>query len=96
MSTQSNSDVALLPPLSGSPVPDRIYVSQEEWDSITDEQRQFLMDAAEVSMAHVIENGEVIAWGPGLAQFTMAVDVVRHPQDGWVVTLPENTYSRNP
>ena len=70
MNTKSNSDVALLPPLAGSPVPRSIYVSQEEWDSINDVQRQFLIDAAEVSMAHLIENGDVIAWGPGLAQFT--------------------------
>ena len=71
-------------------VPEKVYVSQEEWDAATDEQRQFLIDAAEVSMCHLIENGEVIAWGPGLAEFTMPVDAKRHPDDGWVVTLKEH------
>lgn len=69
-------------------VPSNIYVSQEDWDTINDEQKQFLVDAASVSMAHLVQDGEVIAWGPGLAHFSMIVHTKPHHLDGWVVTLP--------
>lgn len=80
-----NPEATSSPPL----VPDNVYVAQKEWREITEEQRQFLRDAAKVSMAHVIENGGVIAWGQEMAEFTMAVKKELHPQDGWVVTLPD-------
>lgn len=68
----------------------KVVATVEEWKALNETQRQFLREAAEVSMAHLVEGGEVIAWGPGLASFSMPVDVQAHPQDGYVVTLKED------
>ncbi len=90
MNNESKSDAAQLPS-SIPPIPDNVYVSWDEWELLNDQQRQFLIEAAEVSMSHIVENGEVLAWGFALAEFTMPVDAKRHPDDGWVVTLAEQS-----
>lgn len=73
---------------SGSEVPGNVYVSEDDWKSLNAEGRQFLTEAASISMMHCVEDGRVLAWGFVVAEFSMRVVVEPHSEDGNIVYLP--------
>lgn len=66
------------------------YITEDEWGTLNEAQRQFLHEAEEGGMRYlVLEDGRVCAWGVAIAGiFSMEVKAERNQLDGWVVTLP--------